>query len=92
MVFPTIPAIRLDRIFNIIDNHNYVEESKIDLRDYQQDAVDNIDKLFTDDDLATISKLMGHSQLSTTLHYLRDVNKDDDISSAFQNLGLSANL
>ena len=47
---------------------------------------------YTGDNLSTVSKLMGHSQLSTTLHYLRDVNRDEDMSSAFKNLGLSANL
>lgn len=47
---------------------------------------------YNGNNLATVSKLMGHSQLSTTLHYLRDVNKDEDISSAFQNLGLSATV
>lgn len=40
--------------------------------------------------LATISKLMGHSDISTTLHYLRNVDKDNDRMKAFEHLGLGA--
>ena len=40
--------------------------------------------------LVTVSKLMGHSQVATTLHYLRGVNKDSDQILAYQNLGLAA--
>lgn len=39
--------------------------------------------------LVTISKLMGHSQVETTLHYLRNVNNDADFLQAYENLGLS---
>ncbi len=38
--------------------------------------------------LATISKLMGHSQVATTMHYLRNVDKSNDSILAFENLGL----
>ncbi len=38
--------------------------------------------------LVTISKLMGHSQVETTLHYLRNVQKDEHQLLAFNNLGL----
>lgn len=38
--------------------------------------------------LATISKLMGHSQVATTLHYLRNVDKGNDSIQAFEHLGL----
>lgn len=38
--------------------------------------------------LVTISKLMGHTMVETTLHYLRDVSQDDTSNEAFQNLGL----
>ena len=41
-----IPAIRLDKVFGIQDNNNYIGETGINLRDYQQDAVNNIDSLF----------------------------------------------
>lgn len=43
---------------------------------------------YTGDNLSLISQMMGHSRTETTLHYLRNVNKDQDISSAFKNLGL----
>lgn len=38
--------------------------------------------------LSAISKLMGHSQVATTLHYLRNVSKNEDDYQAFENLGL----
>lgn len=38
--------------------------------------------------LVTISKLMGHSQVETTLHYLRNVQKDEHQILAFNDLGL----
>ena len=37
--------------------------------------------------LVTISKMMGHSQTATTMHYLRDVMQDDNLADAFRNLG-----
>ena len=37
--------------------------------------------------LTAISRMMGHSQLSTTMHYLRDVTQDGDYSAVFKNLG-----
>lgn len=37
--------------------------------------------------LATISKMMGHSQTATTMHYLRDIMQDDDLADTFRNLG-----
>ncbi len=37
--------------------------------------------------LTQISKMMGHSNTATTLHYLRDTNQDDDVSELFANLG-----
>ncbi len=38
--------------------------------------------------LATISKLMEHSDISTTLHYLRNVENEEDRIKAFEHLGL----
>ena len=38
--------------------------------------------------IATISKLMGHSQVATTIHYLRNVDKGNDSIEAFEHLGL----
>ncbi len=37
--------------------------------------------------LVTISKMMGHSQTATTMHYLRDVIQDDNLEETFRNLG-----
>ena len=37
--------------------------------------------------LTQISKMMGHSNTATTLHYLRDTNQNDDLSELFANLG-----
>ena len=39
--------------------------------------------------LTTISTLMRHSKVATTLHYLRNVELDDESSEAFKKLGLS---
>ena len=39
--------------------------------------------------LSTISTLMGHSQVATTLHYLRNVKLTNETSLAFKKLGLS---
>lgn len=39
--------------------------------------------------LTTISSLMGHSQVATTLHYLRNVRLDNQTTIAFQKLGLA---
>lgn len=38
--------------------------------------------------LVTISKLMGHSQVQTTLHYLRNVQEQDTVMQSFSQLGL----
>lgn len=43
---------------------------------------------YNGNNLATISKLMGHSQIATTLHYLRHVDKGNDSIQAFEHLGL----
>lgn len=37
--------------------------------------------------LVTISKMMGHSQTATTIHYLRNVMQEDDLTETFKNLG-----
>lgn len=37
--------------------------------------------------LASISKMMGHSQTATTMHYLRDVMQEDNLAETFKNLG-----
>lgn len=37
--------------------------------------------------LVAISKMMGHSQTATTIHYLRNVMREDDLADTFKNLG-----
>ena len=39
--------------------------------------------------LSVISKLMGHSEVATTLHYLRDIDNENDNREAFFGLGLT---
>ena len=41
-------------------------------------------------DISIISKCMGHSQIATTMHYLRDVSSDSNTHIAFAHLGLSS--
>ncbi|MBO4395902.1 MAG: site-specific integrase, partial [Eubacterium sp.] len=42
---------------------------------------------YNGENLPVVSRLMGHSQISTTMHYLRDVIQDNNYADAFQNLG-----
>lgn len=49
----------------------------------------NASSAYDGKNLTTISRLMGHSKVETTLHYLRNVNKDENIILAYENLGLS---
>lgn len=42
---------------------------------------------YNGENLAQISKMMGHSQVNTTLHYLRDAKQDENISFLFEKLG-----
>lgn len=39
--------------------------------------------------LSVISKLMGHSEIATTLHYLRNIDNENDNREAFFGLGLT---
>ena len=39
--------------------------------------------------LSVLSKLMGHTKVATTMHYLRDIEDKNDIVEAFSSLGLS---
>lgn len=49
----------------------------------------NASTAYNGENLTTISKLMGHSKVETTLHYLRNTNQNTNDATAFQNLGLS---
>lgn len=50
----------------------------------------NASTAFDENNLTTLSYLMGHSETATTLHYLRNVNKRDNDMLAFQKLGISS--
>jgi len=41
--------------------------------------------LYNKDNLVQVSRLMGHSQVATTLHYLRNVDKDSDMMEQMEN-------
>ena len=43
-----ISVLKIDEALGIVDNQNYVNDSSINLRDYQQDALDNIEATFKD--------------------------------------------
>ena len=45
---------------------------------------------YNGENLVSLSRMMGHSNTATTLHYLRDSRQDDDISDLFKNLGSQA--
>ena len=50
----------------------------------------NASTAFDGNNLTTLSYLMGHSEVATTLHYLRNVNKGKNDMLVFQNLGISS--
>lgn len=50
----------------------------------------NASTAFDGNNLTTLNYLMGHSETTTTLHYLRNVNKRKNDRLAFQNLGISS--
>lgn len=50
----------------------------------------NASRAYNGENLTTISKLMGHSQTATTLHYLRNVHAGQDQVAAFDNLGINS--
>ncbi|MBR1742363.1 MAG: tyrosine-type recombinase/integrase, partial [Lachnospiraceae bacterium] len=42
---------------------------------------------YNGENLTAISRMMGHSNTATTLHYLRDTIQDEDYSGLFAKLG-----
>ena len=42
---------------------------------------------YNGENLTQVSRMMGHSQTSTTLHYLRDVNQEEACAEVFSKLG-----
>lgn len=66
----------------------YCKEAGIPYHSSHKIRFYNASTAYDGKNLVTISKLMGHSQVETTLHYLRNVQKDDYQILAFNNLGL----
>lgn len=66
----------------------YCEEAGVPYHSSHKIRFYNASTAYDGKNLVTISKLMGHSQVETTLHYLRDVRKDEHQMTAFSDLGL----
>lgn len=49
----------------------------------------NASTAYDGENLMAISRLMGHSQINTTLHYLRNVHRENSDIQTFSHLGLS---
>ena len=47
---------------------------------------------YNGDNLITVSRLMGHSNVETTMHYLRDTLKGDDVANTIGRLGLANSM
>lgn len=67
----------------------YCEECGIPYHSSHKIRFYNVSTAYNGKNLTTISKLMGHSQVETTLHYLRNVHKGANDYQAYENLGLS---
>lgn len=67
----------------------YCKESGVPYRSSHKIRFYNASTAYDGSNLEIISRLMGHSQVNTTLHYLRNVQKDNYEVLAFQNLGLA---
>ena len=65
----------------------YCEEVGIPYRSSHKIRFYAASTAYDGDNLVMISRMMGHSQVGTTLHYLRDVTKDEDCSEVFRKLG-----
>jgi len=66
----------------------YCREAGIDYHSSHKIRFYNASIAYNGENLVSLSKLMGHSETATTLHYLRNVSKEEDSISAFNNLGL----
>lgn len=66
----------------------YCKEANVPYHSSHKIRFYNASTAYDGKNLVTISKLMGHSQVETTLHYLRNVQKDEHQILAFSDLGL----
>ena len=68
----------------------YCEEAGVPYYSSHKIRFYNASTAFDGNNLTTISYLMGHSQVATTLHYLRNVHRHENNMLAFQKLGISS--
>jgi integrase len=65
----------------------YCEQAGIPYRSNHKIRFYAASTAYNGQNLAQLSKMMGHSQVSTTMHYLRDAGNKDDYTSLFSRLG-----
>lgn len=65
----------------------YCDEAGIPYRSSHKIRFYAASTAYNGQNLAQLSKMMGHSQVSTTMHYLRDAGNKDDYTSLFSRLG-----
>ena len=68
----------------------YCKEAGIEYHSSHKIRFYNASTAYDGKNLTTISRLMGHSEVETTLHYLRNVSRNEDDFAAYANLGLSS--
>ena len=67
----------------------YCREAGVEYHSSHKIRFYNASQAYDGENLVAISRLMGHSQVNTTLHYLRNVHKESNDISTFSHLGLS---
>ncbi len=67
----------------------YCREAGVEYHSSHKIRFYNASQAYDGENLVAISRLMGHSQVNTTLHYLRNVHKESNDFSTFSHLGLS---
>lgn len=59
--------------------HKYCDQAGIKYHSSHKIRFTSCSTLYDGQNLAALSRLMGHSKVETTLHYLRNTNPDDDM-------------
>ncbi|MCH5268512.1 MAG: site-specific integrase [Lachnospiraceae bacterium] len=70
----------------------YCSEAGIEYRSSHKIRFFAASAAFDGENLATVSKLMGHANTETTMHYLRDITKGTDDVNTMSRLGLENTL
>ena len=70
----------------------YCEECGIEYHSSHKIRFYNASSTYDGKNIASLSVLMGHSEVATTIHYLRNVNSMADNAHMFANLGKSKNV